>query len=128
MNRPAAIALALFVACSTAACNRSTAPTDTGAQPGAPGAMSQGGPQRMHRFGRVLETLGLSDSQKAQIRTIMTNVRAKNRGVDTETRRANMKEAFAQIDAILTPAQRTQLHAKLQAMRTHPETQPSPSQ
>ena len=128
MNRPAAIALALFLSCSTVACNRSTTPADTGAQPGAPGAMSQGGPQRMHRFGRILQTLGLTEAQKAQIRTIMTNARARNRGADPETRHANMKEAFAQIDAILTPAQRTQLHAKLQAMRAHPETQPTQSQ
>ena len=80
----------------------------------------------MHRFAKVLESLNLSEDEKQKIRAIMADAREKSRNADPETRRANFKAAFAQIDAILTPDQRTQLHAKLQAMRHNQET-PQPA-
>src|SRR5580700_10560485 len=112
--------LALLAALAIAGCSRSAdtgSGGDNAAQPGSAGAMSQGGPARIHRFGRILQSLNLTPAQETQIKTIMANTRAKNTGADTQTKRDNMKAALAQIDQILTPAQRTELHAKMQAMR-----------
>ena len=120
-------AFTLLLAAALCACSRGPSAGDTtNVAPGAPGAMSQGGPQRMHRFAKVLESLNLNEDEKQKIRAIMADAREKSRNADPETRRANFKAAFAQIDAILTPDQRTQLHAKLQAMRHNQET-PQPA-
>jgi Spy/CpxP family protein refolding chaperone len=87
--------------------------------PGANGPNANGG----RRFGRILLSLGLSDVQKSQIRDLMKAARAKNQSVtDPQVKRANMRAAFAQIDQVLTPDQRTQLHAKLQAARKQQQT------
>jgi len=70
---------------------------------------------RGQRFGQMLLALNLSDDQKSQIRTIMSDARAKNANVtDQDTRRANMKAAFAKVEAVLTPDQRTKLHAEIE--------------
>ena len=67
----------------------------------APPAPPAGGPvQRNHHghgghYGRALRPLHLSDAQRQQ------------------TRRANVRQLRAQIDAILTPDQRTRLHNEL---------------
>jgi Spy/CpxP family protein refolding chaperone len=72
---------------------------------------------RMH-YGQVLMSLNLSDDQKTKIRGIIQSAREQNQNVtDRDTKRANMRAAFAKVEAILTPAQRDQLHAKLKAMR-----------
>ncbi|HYZ16508.1 MAG TPA: hypothetical protein VE591_08910 [Candidatus Acidoferrum sp.] len=93
--------------------------------PGA-GEGAQGG-QNRGRLGKVLVTLGLSDAQKTRIREIMKDARAKNQGVtDPQIRRTNMRAAFAQVEAVLTPSQRDDLHKKMQAMRA--QTQPQPQQ
>jgi Spy/CpxP family protein refolding chaperone len=55
----------------------------------------------------------LSDAQRQQIKTAMTQMRQNNQNVDPQTRRANVKQLRAQIDAILTPDQRTRLHNEL---------------
>jgi Spy/CpxP family protein refolding chaperone len=71
-----------------------------------------------HRMGQMLMSLDLSDAQKAQIRAIMADAHKQNANVtDREQRRANMKAALAKIDTVLTPAQRTALHAKMDAAR-----------
>jgi Spy/CpxP family protein refolding chaperone len=72
----------------------------------------------------ALMSLGLSDTQKNQIRGIMADARAKNQNADQDTRRANYKAAFAKIDTVLTPDQRTRLHAKLDAMRKEHDAAP----
>jgi hypothetical protein len=41
---------------------------------------------------------------------------------DRDQKRANMKAAYAKVDTVLTPAQRTELHAKLDAMRAQNQT------
>jgi Spy/CpxP family protein refolding chaperone len=85
----------------------------------APPAPPAGGPvQRNHHghgghYGRALRHLHLSDAQRQQIRTAMTQMRQNNQNVDPQTRRANVKQLRAQIDAILTPDQRTRLHNEL---------------
>jgi Spy/CpxP family protein refolding chaperone len=85
-------------------------------QPPAGQAPPAGG-HRM-RYGQVLQSLNLSDDQKTKIRGIIQSARAQNQNVtDRETKRANMKAAFAKVEALLTPSQRDQLHAKLKALR-----------
>jgi len=74
-----------------------------------------------HFMAEALMSLGLSDAQKQQIRGIMADTRAKNQNVDPETKRANYKAAFAKIDTVLTPDQRTRLHAKMDQMRKERE-------
>ncbi len=70
------------------------------------------------RMGQLLMALDLSDQQKSQIREIIGDARKQNQTVtDRDARRANMKAAYAKIDSVLTPAQRTQFHTKLDAMR-----------
>jgi Spy/CpxP family protein refolding chaperone len=70
------------------------------------------------RMGQVLMSLNLNDSQKSQIRSIMADTRKQNENVtDRDTRRANYKAAMTKVEAVLTPAQRTALHAKMDAMR-----------
>jgi Spy/CpxP family protein refolding chaperone len=122
MTRNPYVTIVLLATLATA-CSRPASTTDaTNVQPGAAGAMSQGGAARTHRFAKILETLNLSDAQKDKIRAIMADARAKSKDADPETRKANFKAAFAQIDTILSPDQRTQLHAKLQSMRRNQET------
>jgi len=70
-----------------------------------------------NRMGKVLMSLNLSDAQKTQIRSIMGDAHKQNQNVtDRDQRRANMKAAMDKVEAVLTPAQRTELHAKLDAM------------
>jgi Spy/CpxP family protein refolding chaperone len=90
--------------------------------PGAPPAGAPAGGR--HRMAEALMSLGLSDTQKNQIRGIMADARAKNQNADQDTRRANYKAAFAKIDTVLTPDQRTRLHAKLDAMRKEHDAAP----
>jgi Spy/CpxP family protein refolding chaperone len=72
---------------------------------------------------QALASLGLSAAQKEQIRAIMSAARKQNADADPTTRRANFQAAFAKIDGVLTPAQRTKLHAMLK----RPEPTPPPS-
>jgi Spy/CpxP family protein refolding chaperone len=67
---------------------------------------------------QALMSLNLSDEQKTQIRSIMADARKQNQNVtDRDQRRANMKAAFGKVEAVLTPPQRTEFHAKMDAMR-----------
>jgi hypothetical protein len=66
---------------------------------------------------QALMSLGLSDAQKSDIRGIMSAMRAQNANADPATRRANFTAAMAKIDTVLTPDQRTRLHAKLDKWR-----------
>jgi Spy/CpxP family protein refolding chaperone len=123
MKQTIRFTLALLAALAIAGCSHSADTSTTGAgdnaaQPGSAGAMSQGGAARMHRFGRILKSLNLTPAQEDQIKTIMADARKKNETApDPQTKGANMRAAIAQIDQILTPAQRTEFDAKMQAMR-----------
>ncbi len=124
-------ALVLLATLAVASCSHSadsSGSADNAVQPGSAGAMSQGGPARMHRFQRVLESLNLTDAQKTQIKQIMADTRAKNTDADPETRKSNFKDAMAKIDTVLTPEQRTEFHAKMQAMRRPPASDASSPQ
>jgi Spy/CpxP family protein refolding chaperone len=87
-----------------------------------PGAAASG----RHLYAEALAGLGLSDTQKSQIRGIMTAVHEQNANADPATRRTNMRAAFAKIDTVLTEDQRTKLHAKLAELRKEREAGASP--
>ena len=91
------------------------------------GSAAVGGPSGgRHRMAEALMGLGLSDAQKAQVRDIMSAARKQSAGADQATRRANFQAAMAKIDTILTPDQRTKLHAKLDQMRNERQQSSSP--
>ena len=86
------------------------------AAPGQPG-MHQG---RHHNgFRTALRGLNLSASQKTQIDQIFAQAHGQNKGADPATRKANRAKLRAQVEAVLTPAQRAQLQSNLQQARQH---------
>ena len=68
-------------------------------------------------FRAALRGLNLSASQKTQIDQIFAQARGQNKGADPQTRKANRAKVRAQVEAVLTPAQRTQLQSALQQAR-----------
>ncbi len=102
--------------------------TTTQAQAGGPagGPPGVGGARGNRRFGEVLQSLGLSDDQKDQIRKIMADARTQAKSeTDPDARRSTMRAAFAKVQDILTPAQRDAFKAKMQALRN---SSPAPAQ
>jgi Spy/CpxP family protein refolding chaperone len=86
----------------------------------APGQGAPGGPggHGNQRFAKMLMSLNLSDDQKNQIRSIMAAARAKAKTLtDIQAKRDTMRGAFTQIETVLTPAQRTKLHAERDAFK-----------
>ncbi|MBV8150203.1 MAG: Spy/CpxP family protein refolding chaperone [Candidatus Eremiobacteraeota bacterium] len=113
--RSSLIALAATVALSTAAFAQ-VPPAQAPAPNGAPPAHS------WHRHGngwqRLLASLNLSDAQKSQVKAIAEKYRTQNQNVtDREQRHAAFTAERNEILAVLTPAQRTQLDAKMKQMR-----------
>jgi Spy/CpxP family protein refolding chaperone len=85
-----------------------------------PGQGAPGGPggRGNQRFAKMLMSLNLSDDQKNQIRSIMAAARAKAKTLtDIQAKRDTMRGAFSQIETVLTPAQRTKLHAERDAFK-----------
>ena len=79
-----------------------------------PGAAAAG----RHHFEQVLESLGLSDAQKTQIRDIMKGAREKAQSAtDPQARRQIMMGTRAQIRDVLTPDQRAKFDAQMKAWR-----------
>jgi Spy/CpxP family protein refolding chaperone len=65
------------------------------------------------QFAQMLMSLNLSDNQKTQIRSIMSNARAKSKTLtDPQAKRDTMRGAFKDIEAVLTPAQKSKLDAE----------------
>ncbi|HEY5348664.1 MAG TPA: Spy/CpxP family protein refolding chaperone [Candidatus Lustribacter sp.] len=92
--------------------------------PGGP----QGAAAGRQRFGKMLMTLDLTDVQKGQIRSIMASARAQNKTLtDPQAKRDNMRSAFTKIEAVLTPAQRTKLHAERDAAKAQHGSAPNHS-
>ncbi len=116
----AAAALALTVSAFTLgdlALGR-IAPASAQAAP-APGG-AQGYAKGRRRFAKMLLSLNLSDGQKNQIRSIMADARAKSKTLtDPQDKRKAMFGAFKNIEAVLTPAQKTKLHAEQAAYKAH---------
>ncbi len=117
----AAIGFALTLALGGCSGNGSASSSGSGADSSQSGSFGGSGrgtaANGRHRMAEALMSLGLSDAQKSQIREIMGTARKESANADPATRRANFKAAFAKIDAVLTPDQRTKLHAKLGQMR-----------
>lgn len=68
----------------------------------------------------ALRQLNLSPAQQSQLDGVFAQakqMREANRNADPAARKANRDAFRAKIDAILTPAQRTQFHASLAQMR-----------
>jgi Spy/CpxP family protein refolding chaperone len=66
----------------------------------------------------MLMTLNLSDAQKGQIRGIIASARQQNQSVsDPQTKRSNMRAAYAKVRDILTPAQRAKLESEMAAAK-----------
>lgn len=87
--------------------------------------------RRHHRnpYLHAMRGLHLSDAQRQQIAGILKSSRAAGKGADRQTRRANMEAMRKQIDGVLTPDQRTQLHAKVaQARRRFAQPNGQPPQ
>jgi Spy/CpxP family protein refolding chaperone len=74
-----------------------------------------------HGMFGMLQTLGLSQAQQTQIKTLMTNYKtAHPEGSPKDP--AARKQLRDQILAVLTPAQKTKLDAQIKAWRSqHPE-------
>jgi Spy/CpxP family protein refolding chaperone len=80
----------------------------------------QGNAKGRQQFAKMLMTLNLSDGQKSQIRSIMADARTKNKTLtDPQAKRETMRGAFTSIEAVLTPAQKTKLHAERDANKAH---------
>jgi Spy/CpxP family protein refolding chaperone len=86
-------------------------------------APANGARQHHHRrhdgMRAALRGLNLSSAQQTQIRQAFQESRTANRSADPATRKANRAKLRARIEAILTPAQRTQLQATLKARAQH---------
>jgi Spy/CpxP family protein refolding chaperone len=127
----AGIALALAGCGSGSNSASAGSSTGSGTEPSsATGGAPVGGPGGSRRLmAQALMSVNLTDAQKAQIRDIMAAARAQSAGVDQVTRRANYRAAMAKIDTVLTPEQRTALHAKLAELRKERgEAAPAPAQ
>jgi Spy/CpxP family protein refolding chaperone len=92
----------------------------------APTPPAAGAPAHHHHHGgavrAALSKLNLSAGQKSQLAAAFAQAkqqRQANRTADPATRKANAQQFRSKIDAILTPAQRTQFHAALQQARAH---------
>lgn len=109
-------ALAAVLAVPAAALAQQAPPAPAAAGAPMPG---QAGRHHGHRnpMRAALGKLNLSDSQKTQIDQILAQSRGANRNADPATRKANREKMHAQIEGILTPAQRTQLRQEMQQMR-----------
>jgi Spy/CpxP family protein refolding chaperone len=92
----------------------------------APGAVYPTPPARGARHGHhghhnglraALRQLNLSSTQQQQIDQALARTKDANRNADRATRKANVQKLRADVDAILTPAQRTQLQAAMRRMR-----------
>jgi Spy/CpxP family protein refolding chaperone len=111
LTAAAAVALALTAFTAGDLALDRIAPAAAQAAP-APGG-GQGYAKGRQQFAKMLMSLNLSDGQKNQIRSIMAAARSKSRTLtDPQAKRQTMSGAFKNIEAVLTPAQKTKLHAE----------------
>ena len=93
----------------------------------APSAPAQTTPEGGHRHGgmmrRAFRGITLTDAQKQQIQQIVQQqhqaMQNQTQPPDPATRRANQEKLRSQIEAVLTPAQRTQFEQNLKSMHNH---------
>ncbi len=99
-------------------------PTAPPAAAGAAGAAAPGAPQhRRARLRMVLGQLGLTQNQRIQIRSMVQSFRAALGTATPITRR----QLLAQIEGVLTPAQRAQFEAGMRPVRRVPQAAPQNS-
>jgi Spy/CpxP family protein refolding chaperone len=82
----------------------------------------------------AVESLSLTDDQKAKVKDIFADAKAKHQAVSNDTsltddqRKAKLKElhegTLAKVNAVLTPDQQTELKSKIEAAKTKPPSQP----
>lgn len=93
------------------------APAGAQTSPGQAGPQG-GGAKGRQRFAEMLMSLNLSDDQKSRIKGIMADARAKMKTLtDPEAKRDTMRGAFKDIEAVLTPAQKTKMDAERAAYK-----------
>jgi Spy/CpxP family protein refolding chaperone len=81
-------------------------------------ATPQGAAAGRKRFNDMLMSLNLSPAQQTQIKEIMRDARAKSQTLtDRDAKRANMRAAYAKVEAALSPPQRQKLQAERDALR-----------
>lgn len=110
------LALAAALVCPLAASAQTPSPA-----PIAPGMSGTHRKHHANRFRAALRSLNLSAAQQTQIDQIFAQARGQNRNADPATRKANRQKLRAQIEAVLTPAQRAQLQAALRNSRNSPQ-------
>jgi Spy/CpxP family protein refolding chaperone len=93
------------------------APYPAATAPAYPGGAPAGRRHHQNRFRAALRGLNLSQAQRQQIDQAFARTKAANHNADRTTRRANMQKLRSDVEAILTPAQRTQLQAALRKSR-----------
>jgi periplasmic protein CpxP/Spy len=82
----------------------------------------------------AVESLNLTDEQKAKVKDIFADAKAKHQAVSgdaslsEEQKKAKMKElhtaTMAKLNEVLTPEQQTELKSKMEAAKAKPPTQP----
>jgi Spy/CpxP family protein refolding chaperone len=82
----------------------------------------------------AVESLNLNDDQKAKVKDIFADAKAKHQAVSNDTsltddqKKAKLKElhegTLAKVNAVLTPDQQTELKSKIEAAKTRPPSQP----
>ena len=82
----------------------------------------------------AVESLSLTDDQKAKVKDIFADAKTKYQTVSSDTsltddqKKVKMKElhegTLAKVNGVLTPDQQTELKSKLEAARTKPPSQP----
>jgi Spy/CpxP family protein refolding chaperone len=98
-------------------------------------------PQAASKEGRMqgglqaaVESLNLTDDQKAKVKDIFADAKAKRETVSNDTslsddqKKAKMKElhagTLAKLNEVLTPDQQTELKSKMEAAKAKPPSQP----
>ena len=82
----------------------------------------------------AVESLSLTDDQKAKVKDIFADAKTKHQAVSNDTslsddqKKAKLKElregTLAKLNTVLTPDQQTELKSKIEAAKTKPPSQP----
>jgi protein CpxP len=82
----------------------------------------------------AVESLNLTDDQKAKVKDIFADAKTKHQAVSNDTslsddqKKAKLKElregTLAKLNTVLTPDQQTELKSKIEAAKTKPPSQP----
>src|SRR5260370_15846386 len=101
----------------------------------APAPQAAGKEMEMHGgLQAAVESLNLTDDQKAKVKDIFADAKTKKQAVSSDTslneeqKKAKMKElhsaTMAKLNEVLTPDQQTELKTKMEAAKTKPPAQP----